>query len=74
MYETDEFDNLEIKTIAAAHLFDDNDCDEQQIDEYGDYGVAASHHHQNARCSGCLILISMGLLFAAPTMLLVFAF
>ncbi|MGI8849790.1 MAG: hypothetical protein ACR2HT_06440 [Pyrinomonadaceae bacterium] len=74
MYETDEFDELEIETVAAAHLFDnDNDCDERQIDEYGDYGVAASHQHHNAGCSSCLILISMGLLLAAATALLVLA-
>ncbi len=74
MYETDEFDDLEIETIAAAHLFDDNDCDERQIDEYGDYGVAASHHHHNAGCSGCLIIFSTWLLLPAATILLVLAF
>lgn len=74
MNETDEFDELEIETIAAAHLFDDdNDCDdERQIDEYGDYGVAANHYH-NSGC-GCLTLISAALSLALVTGLLVFAF
>jgi hypothetical protein len=74
MYETDEFDELEIETIAAAHLFDDdNDCDdERQIDEYGDCGIAA-HHYHNSGC-GCLTLISVALSFALVSVLLVLAF
>lgn len=75
MYETDKFENLEIETIAAANVFDDNnDCDERQVGEYGDYGVPAPHHQHNAGCSGCLILISTGLLLAVATGLLVLAF
>ncbi len=75
MYETDEFDELEIETIAAPHLFDEdnNDCDdEQKIDEYGDCGIAA-HHYHNSGC-GCLTLISVALSFALVTVLLVLAF
>ncbi len=74
MYETDEFDDLEIETIAAAHLFDDdNNCDEErQIDEYSDCGTAA-HHYHNSGC-GCLTLISVVLSLTLATLLVVFAF
>lgn len=74
MCEIDEFDELEIETIAAAHLFDDDtDCgDEQQIDEYGDCAITA-HHYHNSGC-GCLTLILPALLLAAATALLVLAF
>lgn len=74
MCETDEFDELEIETIAAAHLFnDDNDCDdEQQIEEYGDYGIVEQHYH-NSGC-GCLTLISAALSMALAVVLLVLAF
>ncbi len=74
MYETDDFDELEIETITAAHLFDDdNDCnDERQIDEYSDCGIAA-HHYHNSGC-GCLTLISVALSMALVAVLLVLAF
>ncbi len=70
MNETDEFDELEIETIAAAHLFEDDNCDERQIDEYGDYGNITPHYH-NAGCSGCLIIIIIVLLtIFAPALLI----
>lgn len=74
MYDTDEFDELEIEIIAAAHLFDDdNNCDdERQIDEYGNYGVTA-HHYHNSGCA-CLILIFPALSLATAAALLVLAF
>ncbi len=67
----DEFDELELETIAAAHLDDkDNDCDdEQQIDEYGDYNVAAHHRYNNK--GGCLILVATYFLFVASVLLLI---
>ena len=74
MYETDEYDELEIETIAAAHLYDDDlDCDsERQLYEYGDYGIVEQHYH-NSGC-GCLTLISAALLMVLATVLLVPAF
>ena len=65
MSETDEFDELEIETIAAAHLFDDDtDCDgeDRQIDEYGNYGIVEYHYH-NSGC-GCLTIASAALSMA----------
>lgn len=74
MYEIDEYDELEIETIAAGHLFDDDiDCDsEMQIEEYGDYGIVEQHYH-NSGC-GCLTLISGALSMALAAVLLVLAF
>ncbi len=70
MSETDEYDALEIETIAAAHLFEGDDCDEMQIDEYGDYGIVKQHYH-NSGC-GCLTFISVAFLLTL-LMLLVLA-
>ncbi len=75
MNETDEFDDLEIETIAAAQLFEDDECeDEHFIDEYGDYAAAAHHHHHTTAGSGCLTAISVGILLAIGAALLVLAF
>ena len=75
MYETDEFDDLEIETIAAAQLFEDDECeDEHFIDEYGDYAAEPHHHHQTTAGSGCLTTISVGIFLAIGAALLVLAF
>ncbi len=61
----DEFDELEIETIAAAQscYADDDGCGgEQQIDEYCDYSVAAAHH-LNTGC-GCVLPIITTFLLA----------
>lgn len=74
MYETDEYEELEIETITAAQLFDDDsDCDdERQIDEYGDYGIV-EHHYHNSGC-GCLTLILPAFSLAVIVALLVLTF
>ena len=74
MCETDEYDELNIETITAAQLFDDDsDCgDERQIDEYCDYGIVEQHYH-NSGCD-CLTLISAALSMAMAAVLLVMAF
>lgn len=74
MCETDEYDELEIETIAAAQLFDDDiDCDsDMQIEEYGDYGIIEQHYHNSGY--GCLTLISAGLSMTLAAVLLVLAF
>ncbi len=74
MCETDEYDELEIETIAAAQLYDDDiDCDdERQIDEYSDCGIV-EHHYHNSGC-GCLTFISAALSMALAAALLVLAF
>ncbi len=75
MNEIDEFDDLEIETIAAAQLFEDGECgDEHFIDEYGDYAATAHHHHHTATGSGCLTIVSVGILLAIGAALLVLAF
>lgn len=70
MCEIDEYDELEIETIAAAQLYDgDSGCDsERQIDEYGDYGIVEQHYH-NSGC-GCLTLMSAALSMALATVLI----
>lgn len=74
MRAIEEYDELEIETIAAAPLFADySNCDDElQIEEYGNYGIAAQHYH-NSGC-GCLTLISAGLSLTFLTLLVVLAF
>ncbi len=70
MCDTDEFDELELEAIVTAHLSEDDECDERQIDEYGDYRLAA-HPCHNAGGGGCLTIIAIGLLFAVGLLLLI---
>ncbi len=74
MCDTDEFDELEIETIAAAELFDDDiDCGgEWQIDEYADCEINAHHYHDSG--CGCVVLIFPALSLAIAAVLLVSAF
>lgn len=65
----DEFDELEIETIAAAHYYDDdNHClDEgESIDEYDSVCETNSarhvHYHQHSG-GGCLIIVLTGVVF-----------
>ncbi len=73
-----EFDELEIETISASlsahHNYEDDCAGEQSIDEYGGCGtVPQHHHHPNAGCTGCLVMISTGVLLAAGLMILLMA-
>ena len=75
----DEFDELEIETIAAAHYYDDEDhcldeCDD--IDEFDNIcetdSTRRGHYHQHASGSGCLIIVLTGVVFTicAATLLI----
>lgn len=74
MCDADEFDELEIETIATVHLFDDEtDCsDLEQTGEFSDCKTVANHYH-NSGC-GCLTLILPTVLLAITAVLLVLAF
>lgn len=67
----DEFDELEIETIAAAHYYDDEDhCldEDDDINEYGSIcgtdSARRGHYHRHASGSGCLIIVLTGVVIA----------
>jgi len=69
----DDFDELEIETMAAAQIYetDDNCGGEQDFDEYDNYGTVSggSHHHHHCNSpqgeGGCLVLIASGFILSA---------
>ncbi len=71
----DEFDELEIETIAAAHYYDDEDhcLDEGDgIDEFDNICETDStrhgHYHQhNSGGGGCLIIVLTGVVITICT-------
>lgn len=73
MDETNEFNELEIETIAAAQLFEEDYCNDEQIDECRDYEIVTPHY-QNTGSSCCLLVILIVLLTIAFPVLLAAAF
>ncbi len=75
----DEFDELAIETIAAAHYYDDEDhCLDvgDGTDEYssicGTESTRHGHYHRHTSGSGCLIIVLTGVIFTicAATLLI----